>query len=227
MDKVKMSTISDQSDLFVFVAYVIAGVCFAIIIWYWVAMLVTEKLNKCKGCCKFTKGIIMMLESILAIIFSLLGLLFLATAGVLVNVCHYQYKIYTDVGFYAEIQPNEVNAKNFFNACLYTTSPGLITSYLIGNEKDAFNKLLSASDGIAAYNTFKDVYATSTVPPQITAYKTSIAKVKLYSVDDFTKVLSAHQPSTVLNTLNAYVTCVDDFWVINTAKCPSGIFFLV
>lgn len=222
-----MSTISDQSKLFVFVAYVIAGVCFAIIIWYWVAMLVTEKLDKCKGCCKLTKGIIMMLESFLAIIFSLLGLLFLATAGVLVNVCHYQYKIYTDVGFYAQIQPNEVNAKAFFDACMYTTSPGLITSYLTGNNKDAFNKLLSSSDGIAAYNTFGNVYSSSTVPPQITAYKTSIDNVKDYSVDDFTKVSSAHQPSTVLNTLNAYVTCANDFWVINTAKCPSGNFFLV
>jgi hypothetical protein len=225
MDKVKTSDISEQSDIYFIVAVLIAGVCFAIIIWYWVAMLCTEKLHKWKGCCKFTKGIIMMLESILAIVFSILGLAFLATAGVLVNVCHYQYKLYTDVGFYAEIQPKEINAKNFFNACLYTTSPGMITSYLTGDQKDSFDKLLASSEGIAAYNTFKNVYSTSSLPPKITAYKTSISNVKDYSVDDFTKVTSAHQPSTVLNTLNAYVSCANDFWVINTAKCPAGIFF--
>jgi hypothetical protein len=101
----------------------------------------------------------------------------------------------------------------------------MITSYLTGDQKDSFNKLLASSEGIAAYNTFKNVYPTSTVPPKITAYKTSISNVKDYSVDDFTKVTSAHRPSTVLSTLNAYVTCANDFWVINTAKCPAGIFF--
>jgi hypothetical protein len=154
MDVVKTYTISDQSEIYIIVAALIAVVCFAIIIWYWVAMLCTEKLHKCKDCCKFTKGIIMMLESILAIVFSILGLILLGTAGVLVNVCHYQYKFYTDTGFYAEIQPNEINAQNFFNACLYKTSPGMITSYLTGAQKDSFDKLLASSEGIAAYNTF-------------------------------------------------------------------------
>jgi len=164
----------------------------------------------------------MMIEIILAVVFSLLGLMVLLSAGVMTNVCHYQYKAYNDVTFYSEIQPNELNAKKFFDACLYKTSPGLITSYLTGTELDSFNKLMSTADGVDAYNDWKTSHQGQTELPKITAYKTTITNAKSFSTDDFTKVAVAHKPQTVLDSANAFTTCATDTWVLNSSKCPSG-----
>jgi len=138
----------------------------------------------------------------------------------MVNLCHYTYELYNNTAFYKEIQPKEVDMQNFLNACIYTSSSGLITDYLTGSSKTAFDELVVVYDGMDGYKTekatYQDVSPALTKPAKMTTYETSLADAKSFKSDDYTKVAEADRPVTVLNTLNGKVSCTNDKWVFYT-----------
>ena len=114
--------------------------------------------------------------------------------------------------------------KSFFDACLYSTSTGLITDYLTSDSLTAFNSLSTIYDGIDSNDDYYNTYAVNsyTEPTSMTAYKTNIASYRSFLTSDYSSTASAHQYTTVLTNLNTLVSCASDTWVLNSAACTSG-----
>lgn len=139
------------------------------------------------------------MKSIFAVIFCVLGIVFIIVGGLAINLCHFQYQFYNDTTFYKSVQPNETNFQKFLTACAYSTSSMLITDYLDTTQAQAFNDLTKTHEGLDNYGTYKTTYydTNKTTPTSISSYYSTLATYADFSADDFTNAASAHKPSTV------------------------------
>jgi len=197
---IKTDSMTDYKELMKFVTYGIGIGVLALTIWFWISLIFTHKLHKCKCCCECFGKIALMLKSIFALLFCILGIVFVIAAGLTVNICYFQYQLYNDTSFYAEIKPTETTFQSFLNACAFTTSTQLLTDFLSTEQADSFNQLTDIYDGVYGLGQVKSTYydTSLTSPIKMKTYYEALASYADFSADDYSSLSSdTHKYTTV------------------------------
>jgi len=227
IDKMKLPDFKADTakSLAILIGFIVCGFMAWFISFFWIAMACRNNATgRCKSCCMCCGLLIMILKSFLAIIFCLLGIVFICSAGIITNMCYYQYQFYTDSSFYSSIKPNETELINLLNACMYTSSSYSMTSFFTGNALTSWNSITSIGTGLSTIEYYDTTYLTPslTEPKTMTSYLAKLNNFKTFQLDDYTNVPTANKYTTVLATLNSAVACLSDKWVLNVVNCPTG-----
>jgi hypothetical protein len=191
---------TDYKDIMKFVTYGMGCGILALTIWFWISLIFTHKLHKCKCCCECFGKIALMLKSIFAMLFCILGIVFVIAAGLTVHICHFQYQLYNDTTFYAEIKPNETTFQSFLNACAFSTSTQMLTDFLSTEQSNSFDQLTDIYDGLYGYGQYKSTYYDTSLstPTTMNTYYSTLGNYADFSVNDYANLSSdSHKYETV------------------------------
>lgn len=109
----------------------------------------------------------------------------------------------------------------FFDACIYTTSSGLLSDFLDSDQAQGFTKLTGIYEGLYGYATYKSTYydTSLTTPTTMSSYYSTQATYADFSADDYDSLSSdTHKYSSVLTSLNTLTSCANDKWVLYTGS---------